>query len=102
MFEPIETGRETQWFHTGEIDTDPAPHHYESELGAIEAAVDRLSKHIVGVERSSSEAYSIDWQLYLRHVIHEVVETSRGLTTSTTVTPLEKGTSVRLTLIPPA
>lgn len=102
MFEPIETGRETQWFHTKDVDDESGSDvtQYDSEMEAIEAAIARLSRHLYGGDRDSTEMYSIDWQLYTRTIIHEVVETARGLTTSTTTTPLVKGTVVRLTLIP--
>lgn len=101
MFDPIETGRETQWFHTADLETDPAPTQYDTEEQAIEAAIERLAKHMHGGDRDPGELFSIDWQLYQRSVIHEVVETARGITTSVTITPPERSTTVRLTLIPP-
>lgn len=98
MLEPIETGRETQWFHTRDVEGDTTC--YPSEADAIEAAIDRLAKHVVGIELPVTEGQAIDWQLYRRDVIHEVIETERGVTTSTTITPLVAGTRVRLSLLP--
>lgn len=74
---------------------------YPTEMDAIEAAIERLGKHVVGIDLPLTEPQAIDWQLYRRDVIQEVSETGRGITTSTTVTPLVAGTRVRLSLLPP-